>query len=262
MNPNLPEPVSRVATSVPAGAARPQLFGLLAGFFLAAGLVLAALIVAGAWTRLAEASQIAVTGSARRDVRSDLAVWRARFAVQHATLRGANEALKADLAKVERFLRGHGVADYALAPVQIREVTARGKNEDGEVVSRAVGYQLTQALQVSSAEVTGLPRLERDGAQLLGEGVALVSDGVQFFYTKAGDAKVEMMAEATRDARARADQIAAQGGRRVRELRSARMGVVQINPQYSAATSWEGNNDASSLDKTISVAVSAVFALR
>jgi uncharacterized protein len=70
------------------------------------------------------------------------------------------------------------------------------------------------------------------------------------------------MAEATKDARARAEQIAAQGGRTIKQLRSARMGVVQINPRYSAATSWEGNNDTSSLEKTMITTVNATFALR
>jgi hypothetical protein len=40
------------------------------------------------------------------------------------------------------------------------------------------------------------------------------------------------------------------------------MGVVQINPRYSTATSWEGNNDTTSPDKTIVTTVTAVFSLR
>ena len=44
--------------------ARPHLLGVLAGLFLAAGLVLASLIVARAWQRVAEAQAISVTGSA------------------------------------------------------------------------------------------------------------------------------------------------------------------------------------------------------
>ena len=39
------------------------------------------------------------------------------------------------------------------------------------------------------------------------------------------------------------------------------MGVVQINPLYSSATSWEGNNDNSSFEKTITTTVSATFSL-
>ena len=48
---------------------------------------------------------------------------------------------------------------------------------------------------------------------------------------------------------------------KIRILRTARMGVVQVNPMYSTATTWEGNNDTSTLDKTITVTVNAEFAL-
>ena len=45
------------------------------------------------------------------------------------------------------------------------------------------------------------------------------------------------------------------------ELRNARMGVVQVNPLYSSSTSWEGNAEASSPEKTITATVSATFAM-
>lgn len=241
---------------------RPHLFGLLAGLFLAAGMAFAALVVAGAWTRIAESQVINVTGSAHKNVQSDLAVWRCQFSVEDASLLDASEKLKVDLAKVERFLRGHGVADYTLAPVQIREVTSRAKNDEGETVVHRIGYQLTQSIGVRSADVDRVLRLSRECAQLFGEGVALVSGGINFLYTKTGEAKVAMMAEATKDARTRAEQIAAQGGRKLKELRTARMGVVQINPIYSSATSWEGNNDTSSAEKTITATITASFSLQ
>ena len=40
------------------------------------------------------------------------------------------------------------------------------------------------------------------------------------------------------------------------------MGVIQIAPIYSGQTSWEGMNDTSSLDKTITAVVTATFALK
>ena len=240
---------------------RPHLFGLLAGLFLAAGIAFAALVGANTWTRISESQVVNVTGSARKNVLSDLVVWRGRFAAEDASLLGANERLKSDLAKVEAFFRLKGIETYTLAPVQIREVTNRAKDDDGETVSRRVGYHLTQSVIVRSTDIEAGSRLGRECAQLLNEGVALVQDGIDFLYTKAGEAKVEMMAEATKDARARAEQIGAQGGRRIKQLRAARMGVIQINPLYSAETSWEGNNDRSSLEKTITVTVSATFDL-
>jgi uncharacterized protein len=241
---------------------RPHLFGLLAGLFLAAGLCFASLVVARTWTHLHESQVIDVTGSARKNVRSDLVIWRGRFAVEDETLLGANEKLKIDLAKVDAFLRSKGVKELTILPLQIRELTARTRNDDEEIRGRRIGYHLSQGIEVHSEDVEATPRLSRECTQLLEQGVALVSEGTQFIYTKAGQAKIEMMGEATKDARTRAEQIASQGNRDVKELRSARMGVVQINPIFSTATSWEGNNDTTSLDKTMTVTVSAVFALK
>jgi hypothetical protein len=242
---------------------RPPFFGLLAGLALATGLVFASLVVAGAWTRIAESQIITVTGSARKNVRSDLVLWRAGFSVDAPTLLEAQRKLQADFARITAFLQQRGLTDFAAQPVQIHELTARQKDADDETTQAVrVGYRLTQSVIVRSAEVDRVPKLAGDTGELLQQDVTFVSEGFEFIYTRAGDAKVEMMAEATRDARARAEQIGIQGGRQIKELRSARMGVVQINPLYSSSTSWEGNNDTTSLDKTITATLNATFAMR
>ena len=147
--------------------------------------------------------------------------------------------------------------------MQIHDITARQRNKDDDTTNTVrVGYRLSQAVEVRSGEVDRVPRLAGDSGELLQQGVAFVSEGFEFIYTKAGEAKVEMMAEATKDARARAEQIAGQGGRKIKELRSAHMGVVQINPLYSSAASWDGNNDTSALEKTITATIGATFAMK
>jgi uncharacterized protein len=242
---------------------RPHLFGVLAGLALAAGLVFAALVFANAWSRIAESQVINVTGSARKNVRSDLVVWRASFSVDAPTLLDAQQKLRSDLGKITRFLAGHDQAGFSLGAVQISDITARRHNDEDDTTANVrVGYRLSQMIEVRSNDVERVPQIAGDSGELLQQGVTFVSGGFEFIYTKAGDAKVEMMADATKDARARAEQIASQGGRSIKELRSARMGVVQINPLYSGATSWEGNNDTSSLEKTITATIAATFALR
>jgi len=242
---------------------RPHLFGLLAGLFLAAGLAFASLTLASAWTRIAENNTINVTGSARKNIRSDLVIWRASFSAEAPTLIEAQQHLRADHDKVAAFFKARGFDGFIASPVQIRELVARQRNaEDDTVTNVRVGYRLTHAIEVRSDDVDRLPRLAGDSSELLQQDVAFESGGFEFIYTKSGEAKVEMMAEATQDARERAERIAASGGSTVRALRSAKMGVVQINPLYSSATSWEGNNDTSSVDKTITATVSATFALR
>lgn len=242
---------------------RPHLFGLLAGLALAAGLVFTAMVLANAWTRIAESQVINVTGSARKNVRSDLVVWHSSFSVEAPTLVEAQEKLRADHAKVAAFFARRGIEGFSASPVMVKELYARQRDEDDNIVtSTRVGYRLSQYVEVHSPDVDGVPRLAVESGELLREGVAFLSGGFDFIYTKAGEAKVEMMAEATNDARQRAEQIATQGGRRVKELRNARMGVVQINPVHSSATSWEGNNDTSSVEKTIIATITATFAMR
>lgn len=244
-------------------APRPHLFGLLAGLALAAGLVFTALVLANAWTRIAESQVINVTGSARKNVRSDLVVWRSSFSAEAPTLIEAQQKLRADHAKVAAFFTNRGIEGFTASPVQITELTARQRNEDDDTVTKVrVGYRLTQTVEVHSDDVERLPRLANDSSELLQQGVAFVSGGFDFIYTKAGEAKVEMMAEATKDARTRAEQIASQGNRRIKSLLNARMGVVQINPLYSSSTSWEGNNDTTAVDKTIIATVTTTFAMR
>lgn len=244
-------------------SSRPHLFGVLAGVFLAAGIAFAALVLAGAWTRISESQLISVTGSARRNVRSDLVVWRSAYQVDAPTLLEAQKRLREDLTKVQRFLSERGLREVALGPVQIRELTERVTLRDGgESTTRRVGYRLSQVVEVRSPEVDRVPALASESIQLLEQGVTFVSESMEFIYTKAGEAKVEMMAEATKDARARANQIAENGGRGIRGLREARMGVIQINPLHGTATSWEGNNDTTAVEKTITATVSASFSLR
>lgn len=241
---------------------RPHLFGVLAGLFLAAGLIGAAVVLTRAWLRIAESQVVSVTGSARKAVQSDLVVWRGSFAVEAQTLAEAQRKLKADLTRVSDFLKAAGAADFALSTIGIQELHAREKGEGDSAGQRLVGYRLGQSVAVQTGDVALADRLSTESAALVEQGVAFVASAAEYIYTRAGDAKIEMLAEATRDARARAEQIAAQGGRGIDQLRAAKMGVFQITPRHSVQTSWEGINDTSALDKTITAVVTASFSLK
>jgi hypothetical protein len=236
------------------------LFGVIAGQALAGALCFAALVTSQTRLRLGEAQTINVTGSARKNITSDLVVWHAGFSTEAPSLLEAHTQLQADLAKVTTWLRAKGVTEIVSKPVAITEVTVQ-TNDGHTYATKRVAFRLKQDLEIRSGDVALIPRLGSECTELIEQGVLFVSDQFVFIYTKAADAKVEMMAEATRDARVRAEQIAEQGDRRIKQLRTARMGVVQINPLHSTATSWDGNNDTSSVEKTITVTMNAVFAL-
>ncbi len=244
---------------------RPHLFGLLAGLFLAASLCFASVMVTRTWVHLKESQLIQVTGSARKNVRSDLCVWNGVLQTEGKTLEEARAKFEGDQRRLVAFLTAKGFAKHTLSPVHVRDITPRAKGSpdaDEDQVPQRIGYQLLQGVQISSERVEDLPNLAAECLTLLADGVVVQTSGIQYIYTKLPEARLTMMGEATDDARRRAEEIAGRGGRTVRELRTARMGVVQVNPLHGTATSWEGNNDQSTLEKTISATVSAEFSLR
>jgi uncharacterized protein len=239
---------------------RPQFFGMLAGLFLAAGLVFSAMLATSAWVKIKNSQFVTVKGSAQKHVESDLAIWSGSFQVEAESLLDAQRQLRENRELVAGFLAATGVADFAFNPAGVEELKATQKSADGWVQQRTTGYRLTQSVVVQSSDVDRLDRL--DSTPLLEKGVVFTLSSTQFIYTKAGETKIEMLAEATRDARNRAEQIAGQGGRGIARLHDADQGVFQITPQHSVATSWSGESDTGSRRKTITAVVTATFLMK
>jgi hypothetical protein len=197
---------------------RPQLFGMLAGLFLAAGLVLSSMLGTTAWVKIKNSQYVNVKGSARKNIRSDFAIWTANFSVQAATLLEAQRQLKDDRMKVESFLNTAGMTNHFFKSIAIAEqkatfedeTTNQSRAKGWKVVSsqeKTVGYKLSQSVEVRSGDVDRVAQLDSDSTTLVEQGVLLTADAPRFIYTQAGEAKIEMLAEATKDARARAEQI-------------------------------------------------------
>lgn len=239
---------------------RPHLFGMLAGLFLAAGLIVSVALGTTAFLKVRNSQFITVKGSARKNVESDLVLWRGSFVASAATLLEAQKELGRGREHVKNFLQGRSLTNFSFTPITIEEIRGTLKT-NGLQVEQTVGYRLTQSVRVESAEVQRTAQLDSDCATLVERGVLFTTQPPEFIYTKSGEAKIEMLAEATKDARARAEQIAAQGGRAIARLHDADMGVIQIAPLYSGKTSWEGMNDTTSLEKTITAVVTTTFAL-
>jgi hypothetical protein len=68
-----------------------------------------------------------------------------------------------------------------------------------------------------------------------------------------------MLAEATKDARKRAEMIVENAGNKLGDLKYADMGVMQITPLYSNEVDDYGINDTSSLEKEITAVVHCQF---
>jgi uncharacterized protein len=239
---------------------RPQLFGMLAGLFLAAGLVLSSMLATTTWLKVKNSQFITVKGAVQTNVESDLIVWSGSFPEEAGTLLAAQHKIQDARIPVEKFLRDADVNNFIFAPIDIEEVKESQRSADGWLSQRTIGYRLIQTVSVESTNVDRLAKL--DTTPLLEQGVIFTVLPPQFIYTKANEAKIEMLAEATSDARTRAERIAARGGRAIARLHDADQGVFQITPEHSVATSWEGESDTTSRHKTITAVVTATFLLK
>jgi len=237
----------------------PLLVGLVS---LALGLVAGAALLGNAVGRIRQgADQLEVTGSARRPIRSDFVVWRVRVGAQEAALPAAYQRLKAQSDRLSTYLRGRGIADSALT-VQPVNVMPMPELYDGRETGRTLGYRLAQTFEIRSADVDGVTRLSQEVTELINQGLELTPEQPEYLFTGLPRLRVEMLAEATADAKLRAAAIAAGVGGRLGGVRSVRVGVFQITPRFSTEVSDYGVNDTSSLEKDVTAVVRVTFSIR
>jgi hypothetical protein len=245
---------------------------LLPAAVLAAGIVVAASIASWAFVHVKTSDQtIVVTGSARRRIKSDMILWSAEVTATAPKLAQAYQSLSRDVSRVRSYLVSKGIPDDQIITSSITTKTVRraGKkasdesdSESGaELTGNIIGYSLQQEVQVRSADVDKITKISREVTELVNQGILLDSNAPQYIYTKLGDLKIEMLSEAARDAKIRAQQIASSTGNRVGSLRAAEMGVMQITPPDSNEVSGSGENDTTSLDKDITAVVHMTFAI-
>lgn len=237
--------------------------GVAGPLILALGLMGAAWIVGSSAIRIADSrATITVTGSAKQQIRSDLVVWRGMFSAQSPSLQSAYADLAASGAKVRAYLASKGIAESEATVQSIQTRTFYQLGPNGRETSTVTGYRLSQIVEVRSTDVERITDLSHESTELIRQGIPFESFPPEYLYTKLAELKVEMLARATKDARARAEEMARNSGSRIGGLRSARMGVFQITPAFSTAVSDYGVNDTSSLMKDITGVVTLSFEIR
>ncbi|MBC8127251.1 MAG: SIMPL domain-containing protein [Gloeobacteraceae cyanobacterium ES-bin-144] len=238
------------------------------------GMVASTYIAASSWKdvrKRPDKNNIRITGSARKRIISDLIEWSARIEAQAPERTAAYIALKSGTDKAVAFLKAQGIK-----PEEIQTQSAF-INEEFETIKEdkvlpgtnvamrseqrvSKGFKASQVVSVSSSNVALIEKASREITSLLEEGVLVTSSSPDYYYTRLGELKLEMLAEAAKDARSRAQNILQSAGNaNVGKLVYADMGIININAANSTETSTEGNNDTSSRDKDIITIVHAEY---
>lgn len=210
---------------------------------------------------------ITASGSATRDFTSDLIVWRGSFSAYGQSTTAAYDIIKRDAGIVEEYLLAHNVPkeNIVFSSVDISPDYRQIINDNGfNIGSELVGYSLSQRLTIQSTDVDNIEVISRDITELIGSGVNFSSEAPEYYYTKLGELKLELIDEATADAKARIDIMAEKAGGKADKLLSATLGTFQITAQNSATDSYTagGAFNTWSREKTMFINVKLHYALK
>jgi hypothetical protein len=195
---------------------------LVAAAIVAFGLILGGYLLGNGLVRAHHADRsVTVRGLAERNVTADLAVWTLNYSKQGLDLAAVQADIDRDTQTIRRFFDSLGFPPDALA--------AAGAGVSQSYMNGVQTVTISQRLQLRT---TDIPRARQAVARqfdLVREGVLLQEgSGMNYSFTKLNDIKPPMVAEATRDARAAAEQFAKDSKTRVGGIKSATQGYFSV----------------------------------
>ncbi len=233
---------------------------------IAISIVISASVLGGAYRfRTKKTNKISVTGLAEQSFTSDLVVWNAQYSRKSMDIKTAYNLLKEDEKIIREYFKQKGVKENEIvfSSVNTSEDLKYSYDDNGREHTQFNGYILRQDIKIESAEVEKIDRISREITELLDKGIQLQSYHPQYYYTKLADLKINLLAEASKDGRLRAETIAKNAGSKLGKLLQSNMGIFQITGQYmNEDYSWGGVFNTSSKNKTASITVKMEFELK
>lgn len=194
---------------------------------------------------------VTVRGLAERDVTADLATWTISYSASSISLAEAQGKVRGDTQSIEAFFKDLGFPAEALQPT--------GANVTSFTNEGVTTYTVRQRLALRTTDIKRAQKAVARQFDLVARGVFLEEgSGMAYTFTKLNDIKPEMVAAATRDARASAQQFAKDSNSGVGKIRDATQGYFEIEARDGDAGGW---GSADSPYKKVRVVTTVSFTL-
>ena len=215
-----------------------------------------------AWSSSKSADQtINVTGSAKMEFTSDLGILSGTLTVMAPSQAESYRKLEAQKPILLKYLKSQG---FTADKVEWQPSNGYAEWEydyNGRRTNTLRGWVYNQRMTIKSSDVMKIKEISLDINSIVEQGLNFSGESPSYMYTKLQDLKIQVQAEAAKDAMDRAAKVAEATGRDLGPLRNARMGVLQITPVNSNTISDYGMNDVTSIKKEITAVVSGDFQL-
>jgi hypothetical protein len=174
---------------------------------------------------------VTVRGLAERDVTADLATWTITYSASSTNIANAQAKVRKDTQAIEEFFSKLGFPEDALQPT--------GANVSSYTNDGITTYTVRQRLALRTGDIERAQLAVAQQFDLVDRGVFLEEgSGMSYTFTQLNEIKPEMVAEATKDARASAEQFALDSGADVGTIRSATQGYFSIAARDGEGGGW------------------------
>jgi hypothetical protein len=226
---------------------------------LGASLIVAALVF-GIFFYNARSSEntINVVGMATKRFDSDIVKWRITIG-RNTGLNDVSQGyslIQNDLQFLKKLLAEKGLQEKELTIQPIN--TLPNYSREGQIS----GYNLQQGVFVITSNIAAVEDIALNPAALTDKGIIMQNSNLEYFYSKLSDIKLELLAEATKDAQKRASEIAKNSDVHLGRVTSLRVGVFQITEPFSTEVSDYGMYNTQTKQKDITVTVRASFKIQ
>ncbi len=237
---------------------------ILLGIVIALGAMISTFILSRAIVSYQKLQNqtISVTGSASQEITSDLAVWKAYYESRSKDLKSGYAKINADKNNVKEFLLASGMEEKDIKFTPVSSYPVYKKLSNGYDSNEIDGYRLSQNVEVSSNNVDAVTKISQDVVKLVDKNVELTSNMVEYYVSNLNELKIKMLAEATKDAKQRAQSMVKSTGGSIGVMNSAKMGVFQIVAKDSTDVSDYGIYNTNAKDKKINAVVNATFTIK
>lgn len=205
---------------------------LMCSGLLAFGMIAGGYLLGDGLTRARQADRsVTVRGLAEREVTADLATWTISYSASASDLPSAQADIVADTKAIRDFFRELGFPSDAIEPA--------GVNVSRYTNNGVPTFTVRQRMTLRSRDIERAQDAVKRQFDLVSRGVML-EDGsaMSYTFTKLNDIKPEMVAEATKDARAAAEQFAEDSGTSVGTIKRATQGYFSIDARDGEGGGW------------------------
>jgi hypothetical protein len=203
---------------------------------------------------------ITVTGSAKTTATADNAVWTLNVALSSQLVADAVRKVGADVDAVSAYLTKGGIPASALTLGAVSSY-ANEEWQNGNSTGRILSYRASRDITVRTSDVQLVYKLSQGIGSLLQNGVNVNNYGPQYYISTLPDLRPQLLEDAMKDAKTRAEAITKAVGGSVGAVQSVKSGVFQVTTPDSTMVSDGGAYDTSTIDKTVTSTVSVTFAV-